>query len=383
MSFTVTVTQSGSSAAGSEAYLVVVTGQAASPIGASVATPSTVPAATLSSPAATGSWVYGANLGLIGTYTPNGSTTYKSNLGGQGLEYVFLRSTGTTTAGTAITLGGTATVNSISTSLLEIKPSTPGSLAENASSPGVFHSTTATTTSAAFTPPAGSLLVLMVATNGASGTVNVGITDTSGLGLTWTEQIALHTTGTGYTGVWTAVMPAGGTAHTVGASLTVTPTFHATAIRGHVRGASLSPVPVLNAGRIHGNVRAASLSPVPVFSAGRTRGHTRAASLSPVPVLNAGRTRGHTRAAFLAVTPVLSAGRTRGHTRAASLSITPVLHAAGFAGGFNTLTLSVTSDINVLSGLTLTATIEVNVGAPIQEGIRSLATDRWYSMYPS
>lgn len=46
-------------------------------------------------------------------------------------------------------------------------------------------------------------------------------------------------------------------------------------------------------------------------------------------------------------------------------------------------TLSVTCECGILFGLTLEATIEVNVGAPYQGDIRNLATDRWFSMYPS
>ena len=45
--------------------------------------------------------------------------------------------------------------------------------------------------------------------------------------------------------------------------------------------------------------------------------------------------------------------------------------------------LIVTVECNVYVGLTLEATIEMNVGAPYQGDIRNLATDRWYSMYPS
>lgn len=38
---------------------------------------------------------------------------------------------------------------------------------------------------------------------------------------------------------------------------------------------------------------------------------------------------------------------------------------------------------DVMVGLTVTATLEVNVGAPYQGNIASLATDRWLAMYPS
>lgn len=48
-----------------------------------------------------------------------------------------------------------------------------------------------------------------------------------------------------------------------------------------------------------------------------------------------------------------------------------------------TYTLTYPVEVNVLVGWSITATLEVNVGAPYQGDIRSLAADRWYSMYPS
>ena len=47
------------------------------------------------------------------------------------------------------------------------------------------------------------------------------------------------------------------------------------------------------------------------------------------------------------------------------------------------MTLSVLVECDVYFGLTAERTIETNVGAPYQGNISSLATDRWYSMYPS
>lgn len=45
--------------------------------------------------------------------------------------------------------------------------------------------------------------------------------------------------------------------------------------------------------------------------------------------------------------------------------------------------LIVAVECNVYVGMTLEATMKCNVGAPYQGNIASLATDRWYSMYPS
>lgn len=204
--FTITATQTGSTAVGTAGSCIVVTGQASSPIGATTSIASTTSSLAIT-PTGTGSYVYGSILGLIGTYTLNGSTSLKQDHPGQGLEYLSIRSTATTTASTPVTLGASAqTANGISESLLEILAG-PNGLHEDASTPAAFSSTTITVTSAAFAPPPGSILVVMLQTNGAAGTVNATITDNSGLGLTWTEQIALHTAGTGYSGVWTAVVP--------------------------------------------------------------------------------------------------------------------------------------------------------------------------------
>jgi hypothetical protein len=207
--FTVTATQtgSGSTANGMAIVLKVITGQAAAPIGITQTATNTTPSLSTGTGVSTGSWVYGANLGDAGTYTVNGSTTYSQNTTGAGLEYVSMRSTSTMTGGSAVTLGGTAGVNSISICLLEILAA--GTLAEDASSPApVAYSAVTTKTTAAFTPPPGSLLVLMAATNGtASHVVGLSVTDTSGLGLTWTQQVVAHNSGSGYSGIWTAQIP--------------------------------------------------------------------------------------------------------------------------------------------------------------------------------
>lgn len=47
------------------------------------------------------------------------------------------------------------------------------------------------------------------------------------------------------------------------------------------------------------------------------------------------------------------------------------------------MTLTVSSEINVYVAMSKEVTIEIDVGAPYQGTISSLATDRWYSMYPS
>lgn len=158
-------------------------------------------------PLASNSILYSALLGLSGTYTVVAGTTTDQDFPGGGLEYLQCRASALTSAGVPQTVGYTATVNGISQVLAEIEALT--TLAEDASSPAPFNTTNVTAiTSAAFTPPAGSLLVLMLSTNGGATSTTVGITDTSGLGLTWTEAVRANTASDGYSGIWTAQMPA-------------------------------------------------------------------------------------------------------------------------------------------------------------------------------
>ena len=203
---TVTVTQGGSTAAGSAAFLVVLTGQNASPIGVTQTATNVTPNLASGAGVATGSIVYVSVLGLIGTYTINGSSTSKVDHAGQGLEYLAARSTATTTGGVSVTVGYTANVNGISICLLEVLKGA-GALAEDASTPAAFSSSTLTTTSASFTPPASSLLVLTVQLNGGAGSVTATISDTLG-GLTWTNRAIQNSAGNGLSGIWTAPVPA-------------------------------------------------------------------------------------------------------------------------------------------------------------------------------
>lgn len=203
---TVTVTQGGSTAAGSAAWLGVLTGQAASPIGVTQAATNTTPSLASGTGVAGGSLVYVSVLGLVGTYTANGATTSKVDHPGQGLEYLTARATAATTAGVSVTPGYTATVNGISICLLEILKGA-GTLAEDASTPGAFSTSTLTCTSGSFTPPPSSLLILAVQLNGGAGAVTAAVADTLG-GLTWTNRAIQNSAGNGLSGWWTAPVPA-------------------------------------------------------------------------------------------------------------------------------------------------------------------------------
>jgi hypothetical protein len=200
---TVTVTQNGSTAAGTDAFLTVITGQNAAPIGISQSAASAVPSLATGAGVTTGSLVFGACLGATGTFTPNAATTTDQDHPGQGLEYLSFRSTAVMVGGVSAALGYTGGTG-ISICLLEILKGA-GVLARDASTPAAMTSTGLTVTSASFGPPSGSLLVLAVQANG--NVVNtVAITDTLG-GLVWTERIRQNPSGSGYSGLWTAPVP--------------------------------------------------------------------------------------------------------------------------------------------------------------------------------
>jgi hypothetical protein len=205
MAFTVTVTQVGGSSPGMAASIVVLTGAATSQPGATVEAQSTTPSLSIT-PQATGSVIFGAILSVGQAYQPLTNTTFSSDLQGEGLEYGGFNSNVTTTAGTPITVGsGSTGANSIGIALMEVLAN--GTIRQDASTPAPSHSGTTVLTSNAFSPPLGSLLVAMVSTNGGGSSQGVGVIDSSGLNLTWTEQIVQNAAGTGYAGVWTAQMP--------------------------------------------------------------------------------------------------------------------------------------------------------------------------------
>jgi hypothetical protein len=219
MSLTVTAAQSGTGAFDGMALTVrVVTGQAASPIGAT-ASSGTVTAPELPiTPAATGSYVYGAvyNANVSTAFTAATGTTFSQNTSdtGDGVAYGTFRLTATTTSGAPVSVGATApaeTAGLLSIALLEIKAGT--GLAEDSSSPAAVDTTTAETlTTASFSPPAGSILVAQVVANcTGDGTNSMAVTVSDSSGLTWTKQASdTQTVGSAtyeVVSIWTAVVP--------------------------------------------------------------------------------------------------------------------------------------------------------------------------------
>lgn len=176
--------------------------------------------------------------------------------------------------------------------------------------------------------------------------------------------------------------------HTRSATLTVSPTFFAGRTGGQagviMASARLTVTPTFHASGLRGHTRSAVLNVTPSFVSGRIHGHARGAARTESPTIAAGASRGQTRRATLAVAPSLSASRIRGRLRSAVASIIPTFAASGHVTqGTQTFVLSVGVECDVYFAMTLTATMECNVGAPYQGNIASLATDRWYSMYPS
>ena len=205
MSFTVTATQGGSKGLGMSMSVLVFTGQAATQNGQTGGHQSTT-ASVQVVPNATGSYIVGAILGLSGTYTAEAGTTILQNGSLNALRYLQFRDTNTGSSGVAETVGSTNTTNGISIVAAEILAS--GTLTIDPSTPAATAVVNAEViTCAPFTPPSGSLLVAAVSSNGGT-VVTMALSDTSGLGLAWTEQVKSNVSGDGYTGVWLAQIPA-------------------------------------------------------------------------------------------------------------------------------------------------------------------------------
>ena len=218
--FTVTATQTGAGAdIGMVLSVRVLTGAAATQNGASasVSGSSLSPPSLAITPHASGSLVFGAQILYPGntTYTPLSSTTYYINSSDASEGFGTYVSSSATTASTPVTLGGSAPTGGTAGGFAQAEVLASGTLAVDASSPAdVAWASVGALTTAAFTPPAGSLLVAMTACNGGGGVETMSITDTSGLGLTWTALSQANTSGEGYAGVWVAVVPGGAVATT-------------------------------------------------------------------------------------------------------------------------------------------------------------------------
>lgn len=220
----VTATGGGGAGQGTALTVKALSGAAANLTGCATATKShTGSAATADvqvTPAFSGSWVYGASFADNpgAAFTPDAGTTFGQNFlvtPTQPAAYGTFRS-GLTTGASPVTVGGSApsTASGADVAAAEIRAA-PAGLAEIATATATGkvpedYRHPAPGQEAIFTaiPPSGTRLVACLA-NGYQkprpwlGQPVMGITDN--LGLTWTELARAN--GTGYAGVWTAVIP--------------------------------------------------------------------------------------------------------------------------------------------------------------------------------
>jgi hypothetical protein len=202
MSFTVTATQSGTAITTGAGLLVeVLTNTATVQNGVSTTNQSSAAYSKAITTTVAGSFVYGGVGGSTATPVATASSTI---VGTPVLQNAFwfgaVRSTSATGTPGSVTIGASNTYSNVGVGLFEVLANGTITIDGSSTAEVAVNGTAATT--AAFTPPAGSLLVACVVTASAGAT----ITDTSGLGLTW----VLKNTGVysnGFAGVFIAQMP--------------------------------------------------------------------------------------------------------------------------------------------------------------------------------
>lgn len=206
----VTATQQGVTAAGMNMTLRVLTGASGS-AGATATGGGSSPTAVTVTPTADGSVVYGSLFAFNATPAANAASFLIQHQDGPA-EYAQFRSLDTTTAATPVTVG-LSTNFSIGIAAAEVLAAGGQDIAEDVSSPvpTLYDNGVTALTTAPFAPPPGSVLMLAVTAVGSesagSGVTTLAITDTSGLGLTWTQAVAENASGNGYTGIWLATVP--------------------------------------------------------------------------------------------------------------------------------------------------------------------------------
>jgi hypothetical protein len=205
-SLQVSVQLNGSIRPGGLLRTVVLTGQAASPVGTATQLATAYQVAV--TPAATGSRIYGSIIDNT-SFTFNGSTTGIDNVNdaANSAQYGTFRSSSLTTSGTPVTVGASSP-SRVDGAVVAVEFEAGTGLAEDSSAPPVVTITSGTLLqTAGFSPPAGSIVVLLVSGLSSAATVS----DT--LGLTWnTAQIY---TADGLAAVYWALVPTGAlTTHT-------------------------------------------------------------------------------------------------------------------------------------------------------------------------
>jgi hypothetical protein len=213
--YTVTATQGGNTYNVLVLSVLVLTGAAAatSQPGATAIDSTASNMHVTLTPTTTGSLVVGANesdSGSGGGSAESGTTILELYLDTVNEEYYgTFRATNTTTSLTATVYGMTGTeAGACDCVAVEILPS--GTIAVDSSSPAAVPTDSAiTVTTASFSPPAASLLVALIGSDGyganPSGTT---MSVTSSPALTWTEM--KHSEVYCYAGVWVAQVPGSG-----------------------------------------------------------------------------------------------------------------------------------------------------------------------------
>lgn len=211
--FTVTATQGGSVSNGIALRVKVDTSVAAAQTGAKATQNGAAAHQAAITTTQAGSQVYAALFDVgAAALTANGSTTLFDNnvQPGDGIVHGSGRSTSATVTPGSVTIGASAPADAGLCALAEVLPA--GTITEDASSPVPVSANATTVSTLSFTPPAQFVLVAMVSSNGGAGVCTMSLSDTSGLGLTWTEQSKINPAGSGYAGVWLAQLPGAGPA---------------------------------------------------------------------------------------------------------------------------------------------------------------------------
>ena len=216
MAITVTATQGGSTGASLLLRVFVLTGAKAVASQAGASTNNQFSATTTWTQSITttaGSNVYGAGAhGTPGSTDTGSNTTIVDDVSDatNSWQYVTFKALNVTSGATArgFTIGSAQ-----SGPFAQLEILAAATLAEDGSAPAVASgagTANLTVTTASFTPPAGSLLVAIVSSNGGSGVTTMTVSDSSSLA--WTEKVKNNPSNGDYAGVWIADVPAGASA---------------------------------------------------------------------------------------------------------------------------------------------------------------------------
>lgn len=206
-SLTVKAQQSGATAVGCALRVVVLTGASLTQNGATATQNGAAAHQATIVTTATGSWVFGAgfDVGSVALSANANTTGVDSTHLSDGITHGTCRAASLTGTPGSISIGWSTPTDSGMLALAEAMPS--GTLTADPSGPAFITSNTTSVTTASFTPPDGSMLLALVTTNGGAGVVNCTMSDTSGLGLTWTPLIENHPSSAGYSGIHYTFMP--------------------------------------------------------------------------------------------------------------------------------------------------------------------------------